>query len=174
MDANRKNSKNTLEDAINAVRTSEPDPIEMENAAARVWARIGGGIRETNSSVDHIRNCDDYRVLIPDYIAGRLSPARALLFKDHTLECVACRNALNAARGGARPAVIRRERRFNRPGAVLAVAAVLIAGIALGQLGYLNFLLPTVEVKALARTIDGGLYRISALNMNLFAGEAAA
>ena len=41
MDANRKNSKETLEAVIDAVRRLEPDRADMENAAARVWARIG-------------------------------------------------------------------------------------------------------------------------------------
>ena len=183
MDANRKNSKKMLEVAINAVRSSEPEPTDMENCAARVWSRIGQEFQEREktsdpnfSSVPKFTSCNDYRVLIPDYIAGRLSSAQTLLFTDHTHECVACRNALNIARGEAppaRPMARNAGRRFNRAAVVFAIAASLIVGLALQQAGYLNFLLPVVKVNAMARTIDGHLYRIAGLNMNsVMAGDA--
>src|SRR5262249_20324723 len=117
--------------------------------------------------VGQIQGCGDYRALIPDYIDGRLSPARALLFKDHTHECVACRNALNAARRDApRASVVLAQRRFSPAAAYGAIAALLVAGVMLERAGYLNFLLPVVEVKAMARTIDGHLYRIAGLTTN--------
>jgi ferric-dicitrate binding protein FerR (iron transport regulator) len=63
--------------------------------------------------------------------------------------------------------------RFNRTAALIATAAVLIAGIALQQAGYLNFLLPVVKVSAMARTIDGRLYRVAGLAMDpVVAGDA--
>jgi hypothetical protein len=181
MDADRKNSKSMLEAAIQAVRNSEPDRVDMENRAARVWARIAesqdteksGGPDLFPGATSQIRGCEDYRALIPDYIAGRLSSARALLLTDHTHECVACRQALNSARGGGeRPVVRRTGRRVSRPAAILAAAAALIAAVALQQAGYLNFLLPVTEVNAMARTIDGRLYRITGMNMgSVLAGE---
>jgi len=186
MDANRKNSKQMLEAAIDAVRGSEPDRTDMENRAARVWSRIGQELQEqfhdggtthdpNFASVPKFTSCNDYRALIPDYIAGRLSSARSLLFTDHTHECVACRNALNAARGETPPARPLRyvKRHFNRTAVVFAIAASLIAGFGLQRAGYLNFLLPVVKVNATARTIDGHLYRIVGLNMNpVVAGDA--
>jgi len=172
MDPNRRNSKRMLEVAIDAVRTSEPDQMEMEDRASRVWARIGGemmpeGIRPSNSPGEQIRSCADYRALIPGYIAGHLSSARELLLSDHTYECVACRNALNEARGTApRPTALRARRRVGRSVAGFAIAATLVLGIVLKQAGYLDILLPVVEVHAMARTIDGRLYRIAELNAN--------
>jgi hypothetical protein len=182
MDVNRNNSKKMLEAAINAVRSSEPERTDMENRAARVWSRIGQEFQEREktsdpnfSSVPKFTSCNDYRVLIPDYIVGRLSPAQTLLFTDHTHECVACRNALNIARGEAppaRPMARNAGRRFNRAAVVFAIAASLIVGVALLQAGYLNFLMPVVKVNAMARTIDGHLYRIAGLNMNpVMAGD---
>ncbi len=188
MDVNRKDSKKMLYAAIDAVRTAAPDRTEMEERAARVWARIGAEFEESEQSLksrelltasefrsEQIRNCNDYRALISDYLAGNLSSARALLVKDHTNECVACRNALNAARGAAPlPAFRRTERRVNRWVAVsAAIAAALVFGIGFQQAGYLNFLLPVVEVKATARTIDGKLYRIAGLNMSPVVAGAA-
>ena len=170
MDANHKNPKEALDAAIRAARTAEPDRMDMENRAARVWARIGNELAPASgasSSVEQIRTCEDYRALIPDFIAGRLSQARALLLRDHTHECVACRNALNQARGETpRSKVVQAEHRFNRTAALVLVAASLIAAIALQQTGYLNWLLPVMKVHAVARTIDGKLYRIADLKMN--------
>jgi hypothetical protein len=179
MDPNRNTSKELLDAAIHAVRTSEPERIEVENAAARVWARIGQELERAEGTagphlIEQIRGCDDYRALIPDYLAGRLSPARALLVTDHTHECVACRNALSTARG-ARPSVapVRRKPRMNRAVFALAAAAALIIGVGLQQAGYLNFLLPVVEVQAMAQTIDGRLYRVADVNLNpVTAGDA--
>jgi hypothetical protein len=173
MEAKDKDPKVMLDRAIDVVRSSEPDQADMQNRAARVWARIGqelsrdGSIAPSASAVEQLRGCDDYRALIPDYIAGRLPAARALLFKDHTHECVACRNALNAARsektGGHRPPVQRARRLFKPVPVFVGIAAVLVVGIVLLQTGYLNFLLPVVRVNAMARSIDGKLYRVAEL-----------
>src|SRR5262249_16121155 len=151
----RNNSKKMLQAAIDAVRSSEPDRIDMEDRAARVWSRIGeefqdeGTTKNRNfSSISELTSYDDYLVLIPDYIVGRFSSARSLSFPTHTHECVACRNPLNAARGAlppARPATRNAGRRFNKTAAAFAIAASLIAGVVLQRAGYLNFLLPVVK-----------------------------
>src|SRR5262249_37648427 len=180
MDPNRRSSKQTFDAIVDTVRNAQPNRTDMEDAAARVWARLGEECRgqsqgrnsEFGGASLKLQNCEDYRALIPDYIEGRLSSARALLFKDHTHECVACRNALNSARGVTPPSrhVVRRVQRWRM--AVLAAAAVLAAGFIMQQAGYLNFLLPVVKVNAMIRTIDGHLYRISGLNANsVMAGD---
>src|SRR5437764_730486 len=94
MDANYKNPKEALDAAIKAAQDAKPDRMDMENRAARVWARIGNELApasHVSSSVEQIRTCEDYTALIPEFVAGRLSQARALLVRDHTHECVACR-----------------------------------------------------------------------------------
>jgi hypothetical protein len=179
MDAKHKHSKQTLDAAIEMMRAAKPDRDQIETGAARVWAGIaefqeGRGIegQHLSSGLKHIESCQDYRALIPEYLGGRLSPARALLLTDHTHECVACRNALNQARGAGRrtsPAAVRRG--GWRPVALTAAAALIVA-VVLGQSGYLNFLLPVHEVHAMARSIDGQLYKVAGLNMNaVTAGE---
>lgn len=56
---------------------------------------------------DRLASCQDYQELIPDYLAGRLAPARALLLEDHSRECIACRRALKQGREGRREAPAR-------------------------------------------------------------------
>ena len=188
MNFNRNHSKNILDAAVDAVRSSEPNREDMEDRAARVWARVTTAFENEQSASATARSlkqreateprpfgtCDDYRALIPDYLAGRLTPARALLFTDHTHECGACLNALNMARsGGPRPRPVRVGWHLNKTAAAVAIAAMLVAGVALERTGYLNFLLPVMQVNAMARTIDGKLYRIGGLNMNpVMAGDA--
>ena len=80
-----------LEQAIAEIRDEPIDPAVMEAAGRRVAARL-----EQHAP---LRGCADFQALIPEYRAGTLSEARALLLKDHTHECVACRRALAAASG---------------------------------------------------------------------------
>src|SRR5262245_36957390 len=100
MDSDRHHSKLVLQAAIDTVRNSEPDAKEMEDASARVWTRIGRELTPSPTPPslkgEALRSCDDFLALIPDFVTGRLSSARVLLFTDHTHECVACRNVLNA------------------------------------------------------------------------------
>ena len=67
--------------ALNDIREESPD---AEAAASRVWTRINPA---------SIRGCDDFRALLPDFHAGKLSEARMMLVQDHLRECVACRKA---------------------------------------------------------------------------------
>ena len=85
-----------LEQAMTEMRNDAPDAAVMEAAAARVWARLAeaAGPAETPSGpAEHIRGCADFQALFPEYRAGQLAEARALLVQDHLHQCVACRRA---------------------------------------------------------------------------------
>lgn len=72
-----------LERAASEIRNEAiPDEL-VDAAAARVWARL--------SAHPHLRSCADFQALFPEFRAGRLPEARALLLQDHLHECVACR-----------------------------------------------------------------------------------
>ena len=79
-----------LEQAMAEIRNDAVDPAVVEAAAARVWARLSEAAAQA-SPVEHIRSCSDFQALMPEYRAGTLTDARALLLKDHLHECVACR-----------------------------------------------------------------------------------
>jgi hypothetical protein len=77
-------SDDRLDRELEAIR-QEPVADEMiRGAAARVLRHLQEGA---------IRGCADFQALVADYRAGRLSPARALLVRDHLHECVKCRKA---------------------------------------------------------------------------------
>ena len=110
-----------LDRATAAIRRERVDQSVVEGAAERVRAKLSNQTATASapaalaepvgSNVDHIRNCDDFQRLIPEYMNGTLSPARSLLFEDHTHECIPCRKALKEARFGvaapARPSASR-------------------------------------------------------------------
>src|SRR5471030_624457 len=80
-----------LEQAVTEIRDESVDPAVIEAAARRVWAKLTDA-KLTEAGQNHnITGCSAFQALIPDYRAGRLSEARALLLKDHLNECVACR-----------------------------------------------------------------------------------
>ena len=81
-----------LEQAVTEIRNSAVDPALIEAAAARVWAKLAEVAAEAPAApAAPIRGCEDIQSLIPEFRAGRLSQARALLVEDHLHQCVACR-----------------------------------------------------------------------------------
>jgi len=85
----------TLDRVTEAIRSDRLDEATVAAATTRVWQRISNGLEHP------IAGCHDYQLLIAELVAGRLTPGRALLVEDHTRQCVVCRRALLAARGGA-------------------------------------------------------------------------
>ncbi len=141
-----------LEQAIAGVRDEAIDPAVVEAAASRVRAHLA---QHTT-----IHTCADFQALIPDYRAGTLSPARALLLKDHTHECVACYRAMQSApQLQAAPAVARRA---SQPVMRWALAAGLVAAAGLGIWAFGDRLLPAYSgPEAVVESADGLIYRVS-------------
>src|ERR1019366_436297 len=78
-----------LEQAMIEIRDCTVDPAVVEAAAARVWANLAAHCQTETHAPLH--TCADFQALIPEFKAGHLPQARALLVKDHLHECVACR-----------------------------------------------------------------------------------
>jgi ferric-dicitrate binding protein FerR (iron transport regulator) len=119
------------------VRRDTPAPQVVEEAAARVWARLqeAAAAPRPGGPGEQIRGCEGVQALLSAFVAGTLPPARALLVDDHTRECVPCRRALHAVRAGqplpvavasgVRRAPLADERR-RLPRWALATAATLL------------------------------------------------
>src|ERR1041385_8289444 len=91
--------KERLEQALASVRAEQPDKETMNAAGERVWQRISQELSAPARQIETIRSCDDVRELLPQYRAGQLTAARALLVESHLHDCVACRRE---AESGAR------------------------------------------------------------------------
>lgn len=153
-----------LELAVSEIRDETPDAAVIEAAADRVWAKLASQL----PAGSHIRGCDDFLALIPEYRAGTLPQARATLLKDHLHTCVACRKvyegkvvAMPAMRPMRRTSV---NVRWAAAAAVVAAAGISV-WIALDQFG-------THTGRAIVQTVNGSLYEVSAAGIRpLVAGQ---
>jgi hypothetical protein len=151
-----------LEQAVTEIRDESADPAVIEAAAARVWIKLNNAAKITEAGqtrhVDHnITGCSAFQALIPDYRAGRLSEARALLLKDHLNECVACRKVFEG-RVLTMPVQGGTQRRTSHTvrwaaAAVVVAAAGLSIWIAVDRYG-------TPSGRAIVKTVNGTLYEI--------------
>jgi hypothetical protein len=161
-----------LDDAVAQVANDPVDPREVEAAAVRVWARLSQEAAQSTEAAAPVpaapiashglQGCADYQSLIPAYLRGELSPARALLVEDHTRSCVPCRRALKEAREGHQtvPAVRRAAQPADRR-AWLALAAVLLLALGFGITTLIQDRLAGGARMARVEAVDGTLYRVA-------------
>jgi hypothetical protein len=153
-----------LEQAVAEIRDEAIDPAAIESAAARVWARIAreaaaGGPLPVPEPAAHIRSCADVQALIPDFRAGRLPEARALLVKDHLHQCVACRRVYEGKVTAmpARPAGTPARRSYTvrwAAAAVVVAAAGVSIWLAVDQFG-------ARSGRAYVQALNGALFEIT-------------
>jgi hypothetical protein len=144
-----------LEQAVTEIRDEAIDDAVIQAAAARVWARLAEAA--SPKSAEHIRGCADFQSLIPEYRAGRLTQARALLLQDHLHQCVACRHVFEGkvvAFPAPRPACRTVHTVRWAVAAVVVAAAGLSIWVAVDQFG-------THTGRAIVQTVNGTLYEIT-------------
>ena len=97
----------SMDELITELRRDSISDPAVKRAADRVWARLlehfPAPVTATASDVEKIRGCSDFQTLLPVYLGGSLSEARASLLEDHIHGCVACRHALREARHAMQP-----------------------------------------------------------------------
>ena len=141
-----------LEQALAEIRDEPIDPAVIEAAAARVEVEL--------AQHTPLHNCADFQALIPAYREGKLSPARALLLKDHTHECVACYKALQSKPPARTPQP--QAPRAVRPVYRMAIAACLLAAAGLTFYALGDRLRPAYSgPEATLESSDGLIYRVS-------------
>jgi hypothetical protein len=154
---------------ISDIRNEQLDDKFVAQAGERIYKSIAGVAPAVELSGHTLRSCEDFQALIPGYLAKQLAPARAMLFEDHTHACVACRHALEHARGGDLQKVFRVEPKRPSPmawGWAMGAAAVFAAAIAV--VAFSNGMLPGQHVvRASVQTVDGSLYTGAGAEMRL-------
>jgi ferric-dicitrate binding protein FerR (iron transport regulator) len=148
-----------LEQAMSEIRNETVDDAVIEAAAARVWANLSAHAHSP------LRSCADFEAQIPDFKAGRLPAARAILVKDHLHECVACRKVYEG-KVTTMPAVAA-PRRANPAmrwsiAAALAAAAGLLVWVAVDQYG-------NHTGHAFVQALNGTLYEITPSGLQVLA-----
>ena len=177
MKRNRKELDAMLDKVVAGVRNERVEQSAVSDAAARVWARVSeqaAGKQSVDApaavAAERIGGCADYQSLIPAYLRGELSPARALLLEDHTHECIPCRKALKAARTGEPQVATRAAQGKSAPTKKASLAPVWRWSIAAGLLLCCGlaalFFVERLDLsgRTLAATVesaDGNLYRVS-------------
>ena len=146
---------------------------QVDIAAARVRQKLFGDRSAADTAgPQRLRSCADFQALIPEYLMRTLSAGRSLLLQDHTRECVACRHALQQARAGAGPTLVRPITPPTKTiPKVWAIAAM--ATIAVGLTGWLvaRTLLPASSGPIAVKSVSGILYAVSDHgNMPIFSG----
>jgi hypothetical protein len=154
--------KPSLDSILDGIRGDEPARAEIDAAAGRVRSALGFDQALAGRPASaHIESCAGFQTLIPDYLAGRLGRAEALLLEDHSRECIPCRRALIAARQpravAAAPAPGTGRTYVRRWAAAAAMASVaLLAGYAAWEV--LPGLTANPHLKVLR--VDGSLYQL--------------
>jgi hypothetical protein len=141
MKRSKKELNQLFDKATAGIRSERVDQSVVESAAERVWAKLSNEHATASAPaahVEHIRNCEDFQKLIPEYLSGSLSPARSLLFEDHTHECIPCRKALKVARFGvaAVPVIPGASKLSFSRAPRWAIAAAILIGIGVLTLTY--------------------------------------
>lgn len=168
-----------LDKVVAGVRDERVEESALQTAASRVWARVSeqasgeeliDAPAAATAVAERIGGCADYQSLIPSYLRGELSPARALLLEDHGHECIPCRKALKAARTGTAQVATRAAQVNPRPARRTSPAPVWRWSIAAGLLLCFglaaSFFVERLDLsgRTLAATVesaDGHLYRVS-------------
>ena len=165
-----KKNEDLLDEAIAQVANEPIDPQQVEAAAARVWARLqvaeapAPAMAAAAPAAGSLHGCEDFQSLIPAYLRGELSPARALLVEDHTRSCVPCRRALREAREGHRVAAARpapakswvRDRRVWMP-----LAAMMVLALGFGLVLMIQEMLAGGSRMASIESVEGTIYRVA-------------
>lgn len=132
------------------IRDDTVDAAVVEAAAARVWANLAAQCHAP------LHTCEDFQALIPEFKAGRLPEARALLVKDHLHQCVACRRVYEGrVVSMPAPAAPRRVNYTARwaVAATVVAAAGLSVWFAVDQYG-------NHTGRAIVQAVNGTLYEI--------------
>ncbi|MEP6569787.1 MAG: FecR domain-containing protein [Acidobacteriota bacterium] len=162
-----------LDNATQGIRSEAVDSTVVDKAAERVWARLAskvaaetGELRAENVAADRIGNCADFQSLIPAYLTGSLSEARALLLVDHTHECIHCRKAMKDTRSRrmapAKKAIA--APLYNVKSIVLrwGIAAALVIGLGLIALPFIQRWSPLGgSLEATVQAAEGQVYQIA-------------
>jgi ferric-dicitrate binding protein FerR (iron transport regulator) len=167
-----KKNSDLLDEAVHQVADEPIDSREVEAAAARVWARLSQegaasvpapSVEATAPAAGSLHGCDDFRSLIPAYVRGELSPARALLVEDHTRSCVPCRRALREAREGkaAQTHVPRKAANSNSRVVWMSLAAVLAIALGFGLVTLVQEMMAGGAKMARIESVEGTLYRVA-------------
>ncbi len=147
-----------IDKTIEEIKNEPIDPVVIEQAGQRVWARISQELEPR--AAGSIESCTDFKALIPAYRENQLPEARSLLVKDHLHECIGCRREFmkQSSKPERKPAST--APRFVFPKWAMAAMFLIVAG--LGGWGLFNQFGPAPDGPAATiASVDGAVYRVA-------------
>jgi len=168
---NNKEFDNILDKVSADISGEEIQSATVKSAAERVWMKMSAvdadaPVANVAAQAEHIEGCGDFQSLMPAYLRGELSEARALLLVDHTHECIPCRRALKQARTARVAAAVaprrtaRKASRYNINPVVLrwGIAAALLIGVGLVAWPLVQRYVPFGSIEATVQAAEGPVY----------------
>ena len=159
----RHDSESLLDEAIQAIHSSDPNEDQVSASANRVASRLG--IDATSSmKIASIESCADVQQLLAPYRAGTLPDSRSLLIRAHLRDCGECHRAYITGAGKAAVdwSTPKQDRGFTwNLRALRWSLAPAFAALALAFFAYKTFWQIPPGVRAEVESIDGSAYRIS-------------
>jgi hypothetical protein len=177
--SNAASNKDKFNRLLSDIRNQHVDDTTVAQASQRVWKSIAGSPANPDFATGTLRSCADFQSLIPAYVAKQLTPARIMLFEDHTHACVACRHALESARderaretsSEARTAQIVHQFKPQRPRTFAwrwAMSAAAVGAVALALFALSNGFFPGQHsVRGDVQAVDGSMYAVSGTETRL-------
>src|SRR5512146_1747962 len=158
-----------LEDALAALRGENLDPQTEAAAGQHVWSRMQSALGDAEAAVEHIRSCQDVRLLLPALRAGHLTPGRRLLVEDHLRDCVACQRYAHGESVDSGAASWKPETpavgSWNWRG--WAVAATVLLAAAVTTFAILGYFATPAGARATLQSAQGPVYVLSGPNAKL-------
>src|ERR1043165_4291054 len=168
---NNKELDNILDKVSADIRGEEIQSASVKGAAERVWMKMSAvdadaRRQDVSEQAERIEGCADFQSLMPAYLRGELSEARALLLVDHTHECIPCRRALKQARTARVAAAVAPRRtsrtasRYHLNPVILrwGIAAALLIGVALVAWPLIQRYMPFGSIEATVQAAEGPVY----------------
>lgn len=145
-------SENRLEKALDAMKSEDASPEQLDEARARVWE---------NLRAPGLALCAEFQPGFRDYLAGRLADNRRVLMEDHLSRCPQCRAQLAELKGERKTIAMPRRpvSWWPRWGTWAAVAAVALVALYLGR-DRIDALLAPGGPRATVASVSGGMYRV--------------
>lgn len=145
-------SEDRLEKAVEAIKSENVGPEQLNGARDRVWRKLA------NSAPGA---CTEFQPGYRDYLEGRLAANRRLLVADHLSRCAQCRAQLAELEGKRKVVAMPRGRdsRWLRYRTWAAAAALVVAALYFGR-DRIDLLLAPGGPPASVAAVSGGLYRV--------------
>lgn len=165
------NKPTNFENALAAMKATEPTAEDIQRATNRVLDRLQG--EQAANLPDRLQSCDDFRSAFAPYARKELAEAKQMLVDDHLKTCPRCRRAYDEFQGKVLAFVPPPQRKSPvRPFIPWAVAAGVLFAVGYMSMDTVDRLMAPAGPRAQVSSVSGEIYKVSAAGISpLKSGE---